>query len=38
MTVYALRNRVLARAGDHEATEDEAAQASLERQREGVSV
>ncbi len=38
MTAYALRDRVLAHAGDQEATEAEATQASLERQSEGVSV
>jgi MFS family permease len=38
LTAYAFRDRVLTRAGSEAATVDEAAQASLERSREGVSV
>jgi len=38
LLIYALANGVLASAGDDPATEDDAAQSSLERSQEGVSV
>jgi len=38
LVVYALMNGILTNAGEAATTEDEAAQASLERNQEGVSV